>query len=523
MRFKIISSTSSFPNSGRETIYLKVDNWNDYSFVTQFRALAFSPTGERNPIGNVKIGFLGQDESNPTHSKLPEEFQSLDNTYFSLGQDTDFYRNIHKLDEWGLELLKNIQDLVVLKDRIPLLINERVFSTSLLREITLTKIKGQYTRALNGSTELTPYKFNFYRPITDHFGELNLEFRVKVDSKPSTNIHAIIGRNGIGKTTILNSMIEAITSPQSSKNKFIDTYRGANTEIDKSYFSRLVSVSFSAFDEFIPPRDQPDPAKGTCYYYVGLKKTSDPNTLKDSATLQSDCLNSIFNCFENDQKAIRWKKAINKLESDDIFYSMGLINLERIYDDVKSSNQEQARQDQFKSEAAPLLKGMSSGHAIVLLTITMLVDKVEEKTLVLLDEPECHLHPPLLSAFVHALSDLLLECNGVAIMATHSPVVLQELPTSCVWKIYRTGTDVIYDRLAIETFGENVGTLTREVFGLEALRSGFHELLKTSVETGGSYKDILEEYDHQLGLEGRALLSAMVFNRDGKSTNEENE
>jgi predicted ATP-dependent endonuclease of OLD family len=69
---------------------------------------------------------------------------------------------------------------------------------------------------------------------------------------------------------------------------------------------------------------------------------------------------------------------------------------------------------------------MSSGHAIVLLTITRLVATVEEKTLVLLDEPESHLHPPLLSAFIRALSDLLYDRNGVAIIATHSPVVLQE-------------------------------------------------------------------------------------------------
>ncbi|MEY4588734.1 MAG: hypothetical protein RL497_810, partial [Pseudomonadota bacterium] len=401
MRFKVIN-TSSFPSSGKDTVYLKIDNWNDYSFVTQFRALAFSPTGERHPIGNVKIGLLGQDESSPTYNTLPGEFESLDNCYFSLGQDTDFYKNIYKLGEWGIDLLKNIQDLVILPDRISLLTNEHVFSTSLLREITLTKIKGQFTRALRGSTELTPYKFNFHRPHSDRFVELNLEFGVKVDSKPNTNIHAIIGRNGTGKTTILNNMIEAITSPQSSQYKFIDTYRGANTEIDKSYFSRLVSISYSAFDEFKPPQDQPDPAKGTCYYYVGLK-SSKSNTLKDSATMQSDCLNSLFNCFENKQKTDRWMKALTKLESDENFYSMELINSEQIYIDIESRyDQEQTRRDQFKSETAHLLKGMSSGHIIVLLTITMLVDKVEEKTLVLLDEPECHLHPPLLSAFVHA-------------------------------------------------------------------------------------------------------------------------
>ncbi|HRH76257.1 MAG TPA: AAA family ATPase [Cellvibrionaceae bacterium] len=524
MRFRKISSATSFPAAEKNTIYLKADNWDDYSFVTQFRVLAFSPEGVRRDIGNTKIGFIGQSELTRSQANLPDEFESLDGIYFSLGQDTDFYENIHALGEWGRELIKNLQDLVILPERIPQLTDERVLSSSLLREITLTKIKGQFYRALNGLTKLTPYKFNFYRQSSDHFNELSLGFNVRVDSKPGTNTHAIIGRNGIGKTTILNDMIEAITSPTTSKSKFKDVYGGADTEIDKSYFSRLVSVSFSAFDEFTPPDDQPDPAQGTCYYYIGLKTQSDKKTLKNAAMLQSDCLKSLFNCFENTQKATRWKHAIKKLESDDNFQSMGLIASEEIFNNIKATfDSEIIQREHFEEKTAPLLKGMSSGHAIVLLTITKLVDKVEEKTLVLLDEPECHLHPPLLSAFVRTLSELLLECNGVAIMATHSPVVLQELPLSCVWKVFRNGENIICSRPNIETFGENVGVLTSEVFGLESVRSGFHDLLKVSADAGGSYQEILEEYGYQLGLEGRAILKAMVFNRDRQNTHEENE
>lgn len=55
--------------------------------------------------------------------------------------------------------------------------------------------------------------------------------------------------------------------------------------------------------------------------------------------------------------------------------------------------------DMFYTNIKKYLSRMSSGHAIVLFTITRLVDTVGEKSLVLLDEPEVHLHPPLLSAF----------------------------------------------------------------------------------------------------------------------------
>ena len=107
---------------------------------------------------------------------------------------------------------------------------------------------------------------------------------------------------------------------------------------------------------------------------------------------------------------------------------------------------------------------LSSGHKIILLSITQLVEKVMEKTLVFLDEPEGHLHPPLLSAFIRALSELLLDKNGVAIIATHSPVILQEVPRNCIWKLRRTGAYCKAEHLNIESFGSDITTLTTEVF-----------------------------------------------------------
>lgn len=170
--------------------------------------------------------------------------------------------------------------------------------------------------------------------------------------------------------------------------------------------------------------------------------------------------------------------------------------------------------DQLSEHAANRIRRMSSGHAVVLLTITKLIDTVIEKTLVIVDEPESHLHPPLLSAFTRALSQLLYDRNGVAIIATHSPVVLQEIPRSCVWKITRVRLEASSSRPEIETFGENVGVLTREVFGLEVVKSGFHTLLIESVKTGKPYEEIVNEYGDQLGFEARAILRALVLNRD---------
>jgi predicted ATP-dependent endonuclease of OLD family len=160
---------------------------------------------------------------------------------------------------------------------------------------------------------------------------------------------------------------------------------------------------------------------------------------------------------------------------------------------------------------------MSSGHSIVLLTITKLIETVEEKTLVLMDEPESHLHPPLLSAFTRALSDLLHNRNGVAIIATHSPVVVQEVPSSCVWKLTRLRTKGRADRPERETFGENVGVLTRDIFGLEVSKSGFHAMLQEAVDAKRTFESIMVEYDNQLGFEAQGILRSMLAARDSKN------
>lgn len=519
MEFKVVSGNYDIPDEGVDTIYLGIDRWNDFSFVTQFYMTLYDDKGNYHDIGSIKIGFKGQTTDISTHIELERCFEKLNSNFFSLGSGLDFYKRISCIGSYGQRILASINDIALTPDIIDQIRGEEVFGTSLLRDVSLSAVKGQYARVLSGGADLTNYQFKYIRPGSDYFGEISVNFDVTVGSMPSTNIHAVIGRNGVGKTTLLNGMIDAITKPKKSEGKFVDLSNSfQQKDIDESYFSSLVSVSFSAFDPFIPPPEQPDPAKGTCYFYIGLKDPKNEGFHRDIDSLQADSVRALTHCFSDVTKAKRWNDAIEKLGSDENFSSMKLARLEEAFHALKKEVHSQSDSDDFKSKYAalvkPFLNKMSSGHAIVLLTITRLVATVEEKTLVLLDEPESHLHPPLLSAFIRALSELLLNRNGVAIIATHSPVVLQEVPKSCVWKVYRQGIDVICDRPSIETFAENAGVLTSEVFNLEVERSGFHEVLKKSVLTGRSYKEILMDFKGQLGFEGRAILKAMVVDRD---------
>jgi hypothetical protein len=108
---------------------------------------------------------------------------------------------------------------------------------------------------------------------------------------------------------------------------------------------------------------------------------------------------------------------------------------------------------------------------------------------------------------------VLINRHGVGVIATHSPVVLPEVPRSCVWKVRRTNVRVEADRPWIETFGETVGILTREIFGLEVTDSGFHKMLQDAVADGEDYDDVVGRFDGELGGEAKAIIRALIAAR----------
>lgn len=531
MQFHLLQPKQQTPAKGENEGYLTIDRWNDFSYVTQFYLQVFDKNGVLHQIGNVKIGFVGQTTDTDTYSLLDTTFSNLNPKFFSLAEDKSYYEELKNLDaELRENILSALNDLVRDQGRIPTIESEGVFNTSLLRGNSLYYIREQCRRILDDLPELSNYAFEIFRPESAKLGEVAVQFSVKKNSKPSSNIHAVIGRNGSGKTKLLNSIVESITTPKTSDTQIFDTTDNERKKISKDYFNSLVSVSYSAFDPFIPPNDQPEPAKGTCYYYIGLKQRPDdksepiivdslPN--KDSDSLRNECLDSLYWCFTNVELSNRWSRALELLSSDDNLSEMRLDRLYGSYCEIRDLPQDE-RKSIYKKLNEPLLKRLSSGHLIVLLTTTRLVHRIGEKTLVLLDEPESYLHPPLLSAFIRAIEQLLHEQNAVAIIATHSPVVLQEIPTKCVWKINRAGKVTKFKRPRSETFGESVSTLTHEVFGLETSKSGFYKLLKDDVDSGKSYEEILDEYREfsdypQLGMEAKSLLVSMVATRDKRN------
>ena len=515
MKFKVIPNSNRIPRSGKSIGYLWKDNWNDwYKFRTLFVLTYYDESGQSYDLGTVKIGQFDM-EANQGSPDLPDEFERLDERFFSLGQDVEYYTRATTCfgPTMSREFFDSLNDLAANHELCGRALKEAVTRDSLLRSVQLRTVEGQYRRIIDGGVPLTEFSFSYKSPQPGKNGidPLCLEFEVIPESRPPTNIHVLIGRNGVGKTFLLNAMASALVAHDDE-----DEESGVFSEMDdalvtshESPFANVVSVTFSAFDEFQIVSPRRSATSGPGYVNVGLRKrvrnSKDElvTITRDPRDLGQEFSNSAKLCVRG-ARAARWRNALGTLESDPLFAEAEVEAL---------AHEEPSR---FVRAANQLYKRLSSGHKIVLLTMTKLVETVDEKTLVLVDEPEAHLHPPLLAAFVRALSDLLINRNGVAIIATHSPVVLQEVPRSCVWKIVRHGTLTSANRPEIETFAENVGVLTKEVFGLEVTRSGFHKMLGDAIAQESDLKGVLRKFDNEVGAEGRAIINSMIATRNSK-------
>lgn len=502
MLFQVIGRETKCRNRD-DVIYLQKDYWDDFRFKTTFQAYYL---GKR--LGSVKIGFLGMKQQQKTYERIPRLFQKLDDSYFSLWQSEKDYENIVALNkQLNINIFTKLNDIACDLSLLKRFSEEESLKISLFREVTIFQCKEQFHRIATGGTVLTDYHFSI--DINSSSFAIKLSFDVFPRTKPSSNIHVLIGRNGVGKTNLIRESVCDICGEKTGR----ISMKYSNKESDTT-FANILCVAFSPFDDYskvIERESNPYPDYPKCCY-IGLKRKN--NDLIKS--IEEQFLADLKGCFSSGEKRKRWAKTIEILESDPMF---AVINIGGLTDEDYLKNDGTEENFALK-KAKKLFSQLSSGHKCVLSIITSCVNKLEEKSIIFIDEPENHLHPPLLASLMQALSFLLNDRNGVAIISTHSPVVLQEVPKSCVWILNRFGNEWSAKRPGIETFGADIGSLTREVFGLEVLKSGYHKMIKDTVDHAKSIEEVLEKFEDRLGNEALGLVNILWAQKNRRELNE---
>ncbi|MEU8564806.1 AAA family ATPase, partial [Streptomyces cyaneofuscatus] len=314
--------------------------------------------------------------------------------------------------------------------------------------------------------------------------------------------------NGVGKTRLLRGLAQAVAKPGAPGTAGSVTIIPSDLPADNHGFVNVVSVTFSAFDRLAYDAD-PFSQFEANHVYIGLNKDRHTNLAEAEGLLAQGFVDSLREVLAS-QQAPLWFQCLNQLGRDPHIAELPIYSLAAELLALDNENERLTKEGRLLQAFDEL----SSGHAIVLLTITKLIQHVAERSLVLIDEPESHLHPPLLASFIQTLSHLLTNRNGVALIATHSPVVLQEVPRSCVLKLSRFGEHSRARRPRIETYGENVGVLTHEVFALEVMQSGFYSEIDRAVDEFDTYEEVLNHFGQQLGDEAKSLVRILLADKE---------
>ena len=453
---------------------LVIDNWNDFGFHTLFNAFYFSKRdAEPIELGQVKVLQRGK-----SLTKIEDGIARLSDEYCSMGQTAEYYANFQKLSPKRrsgiLSALRDIRHRPLIARRFE---DDPGFKTSLLRENEALRLYEE--AAADGPSDLgTVDFFTFRTALPDARRPHEVDFDFREHGMLPNRVFALIGKNGTGKTHYLRRLADVAsrTEVEDKVGQFVGR---------RPRFRRVVAVSYSAFDDFT--RESQNTAKG--YAYCGLYHQN--GRVKSRDELWKEALGDLKRISATGRNEL-WERALDSL--------FGKSRLEAIADEETAGTEDNLPVRE---------QSLSSGELFLLAMMSRLVSIVRTESLVLMDEPEMHLHPNAIGDLVRTMRLIAEEYSSFVIIATHSPLVLQQIPSRYVRVLQRIGNTTTCKRLDLESFGENLTTLTESVFHAADEPRPYLEQLEEMVRDHS-----LEEIEEAFG--GRLSFNARSFARSFK-------
>jgi ABC-type multidrug transport system ATPase subunit len=470
--------------SHKEFFLLREHYWDDYESKTTFY-MYYIKDSITTVIGEVKIMTKDYKE---TRDIIPYEFYNLTNDFCSLGQKEEFYKRLKEIFSSNFEdILFAIGDCAFFTSKLEEFEKHSRFKNSLMRydyaERTLRLIKYQlFSYDLNNL-------FNFDYYFTPKYSKESVKVSFNFDNNEvlANRIYAIIGKNGTGKTQLLTSLPLNIAENNS-------TFFSPRVPL----FSKMISVSYSIFDRFkIPVK-----TSKFNYVYCGLKNEKGKYISEQGLLLR---FHYTWKKIESLERINKWRIILLNFIEEDIVNSF-LIKREEI---TSFNNQYRVDIERFNK----VKDYLSSGQNILLYIITEITANIRFDSLILYDEPETHLHPNAISQLINTIYELVDEFQSYCIIGTHSPLIIQELLSKNVYVMERNGNVPDIRRIGIESFGENLTTLTDDVFGNREIQKQYKRIIDEQIENGKNYEQILNliEFDNSpLSLNARLYIKSRL-------------
>lgn len=517
------------------------DNWNDYG-RNFFAKLHIRPAGG-DPIDlHMRMMFAGRMRSEPAFVEMLGRFgdvfpiEQVDLPFASLLTDVDDYRKVIETlgFDLGVSALRKMHDAAVARTEgndpaILALIDDEEFHFGALRN------GGAYDAIRRGSRFFRPdipavvddaavdFAFGTRLPSADN--AYIVPFCFNRDGLFRDRASVLIGRNGVGKTQLLKAIVDGLhadRSPGVTLSHFFPVFRPSRVLVFSSVptdpFPRSIGawhgIDYEYFAVNASGESQGDALLAAL---VACKKSEDrtgfgENRDKSRMDVIEGAVDAI-GLWSRLHVPLRPRRNGDELPHVLVVDEQSYFPIDRRLNEANSIRMIQqidwSRQPVVFDEAMRPRR-LSSGEYAMLRFAAQASAAIEQGSLLLLDEPETHLHPNFVSDLMEMLDNLLQSTRSVAIIATHSAYVVRETPRERVNILTLDDRDISIDTPRMQTFGATIDSISQFVFGDTSISHRYQKTLTDWAESTGrdlGIDGVIEQYGEELNSESLSFIA----------------
>lgn len=496
--------------------------WNDFGHISQV-IISRVTAGQVSAEYGAKAAFLDDksqkflgvgnaiDGSNKSRSIVTDTEH-----VFSLADSQENYRHLIRelgVDD-GVKFLQATNDLVAIAGVSKLReFERRALATEVFR-YSLARTSEAYYALKNSKPilrgldqeDISSGPQSIKIAISDqHAGTVQIDFKFNHDEGIPKRTCVLIGKNGTGKSTALGSV---------ARKALVGIRRGATSDDDRVVASRV--LAFTPGNEFTGTFPSEAWKKPATFY----KRLSTSRLRQSSAGNTASA--SIFELSRNDREIARKSRftiflgavfAINRPE--EIAFRSRTGKQFIFLTELRQSSEQRRLELLFDInqavEPGRVTDGkyfhLSTGEVRFIKLLAQACTYIENGSLILLDEPETHLHPNFIARLMSAFESLLSDTGSCAIIATHSVYVVREVFHDQVFIVEKDESGRVEVKVpGMRTFGADISSISSFIFGEDSQSFLAEDTVERLTNAHTSFDEIKNKYGSYLSREILSLI-----------------
>lgn len=517
------------------------DNWNDYG-RNFFARLHIRAEGVEPFEIHMRLMFEGVNRSEFEFTRLFKQhgdvfpIELIETPFVSLLVEVEHYQQVIAAlgFEVGVSALRKLHDATVARtegiDQVLLaLIDGEEFHFGALRN------GGAYDSLRRGSRFFRPdipapvedaaIDFVFSAHVRSADNLYTLPFRFNRDGIFRDRASVLIGRNGVGKTQLLKAIVDGLHSNHAAgflRPHFLPALRPSRVLVFSSVptdpFPRWIGPWHGIdYEYFAVNASSEEGADPLLVALVACKKSEErtgfgENRDKSRLDVVESALDAI-GLWDRLHLPLRPRRPGDELPhviqpGNQSYFPIGRRLNEQ--NTIRLIQQIDWNRPAIVLDGQMEPRRLSSGEYAMLRFAAQSAAAIEQGSLLLLDEPETHLHPNFVSDLMEILDNLLQSTNSIAVIATHSAYVVRESPRDRVNILTLEGRQIRIDAPRMQTFGATIDSISQFVFGDTSFSHRYQKTLSDWAEGTGrdlGLDGVIEEYGAELNSESLSFIA----------------